>query len=770
MNEQGSDSAVKASAIYGAIFQATTEGILVACQESLRIMVANPAACRMFGYAEAEFLELTVPDLHPPELRTLVRVNFADGCAGLRSVLPTQIFQRADGSQFVADISTAPLEIGDERALVGLITDRSEQQALQDELVGMRDWLRALVEALPYPVFAKDRSRRYTFVNPAWEQLTGRRATDAIGRTLDELMPPEIARAHLEQDQRVLEVGGGASYEASIPTGNGSVLEVVFQKACTRGRDGAVTGLVGSVLDLTERKRVEQALADSEARLRAMFDAAHTVAFVIADARSDDVPIVEFSPGAERLFGWTRAEALGRPVSVLTAELSRLFRRQPGRTDRTSVRDEIQLARRDGSTFPAMVTLCPLRESKDQSGTILLVAVDLSRVRAAEHERERLAEQLRQVQKMESLGTLAGGIAHDFNNLLGVILGHAEVVQDQVGSEDEAGVAMLRLVSATHRARDLVRRLLAFARRAEGEPRPLALAEIVDESVRLVRATIPVSTAVHVELDPDTGYVHADPVQLQQVLINLATNAWHAVEPGGAMWVRVAPLDVPEGVPATFDAPPGRWALLEVRDSGHGMDDVTLARIFEPYFTTKAPGRGTGLGLSVVHGIVTAHGGHIRVQSREGEGTVVRVLLPRLATVPAREPLPEAAQPPRGAGRILLAEDEDDLRDVLVRHLRALGYTVFAYPTAEQALEHARATPDRVDALLTDMTMPGMSGAELADNVRTLRPDLPVIICTGYSELLDEAGAHRRGYNGFLMKPVGRTELATALRTVLEKD
>ncbi len=766
MSEPCSNNAITSAAIYGAIFQASTEGILVACQDTLRVMLANPAACRMFGYSEAEFLALTVPDLHPPELRTLVRMNFADGCAGRRSLLPSQLFRRADGTLFVADLSTAPLAVGDRRALVGLITDRTEQQALQAELTGVRDWLRALVEALPLPVFAKDPDRRVTLVNPAWEAAMGLQARAVVGQSTQPCLAecdPDICRGH---DEAVLGGGANETYEAHLQTAGGTPRDIICSKAVVRRRDGAVTGLVGSVVDISERKQIERALADSEARLRAMLEAAHAVAFVIADARADDVSIVEFSPGAERIFGWSRAEALGRPVSILTADLRRLFGDRVAQTDRTSVREEIQLSRRDGTTFPAMVTLCPLRQGTAQTGTILLVAIDLSQVRAAEHEREKLAENLRQSQKMESLGTLAGGIAHDFNNLLGVILGHAEVVEDAVDEESEAGASLARLVAATHRGRNLVRRLLAFSRRAESEPRPIDLAAVVDEAVRLVRATIPVSVAIHLDLAPDSGFVHADPVQVQQVLINLATNAWHAMEPSGSMNVRVARLGADEQ--AADGLSPGNWALLEVRDSGHGMDEETLARIFEPYFTTKSAGRGTGLGLSVVHGIVTAQGGQIRVWSRPGEGTIVRVLLPRLESAPAAPPTADKPPAPRGTGRILVAEDEDDLRDVLTRHLRALGYTVAAFPNAEEALAHARATPHEVDLLLTDMTMPGMSGAELADHVRALRPDLPVIVCTGYSELLDEATSSARGFDRFLMKPVGRTDLATALRAALE--
>jgi PAS domain S-box-containing protein len=753
------------SAIYGAIFQAASEGILVACQDTLRVMLANPAACRMFGYSEAELLALTVPDLHPSELRALVRMNFADGCAGRRSLLHSQLFRRADGSLFVADISTAPLDVGGRRALVGLLTDRSEQQALQAELIGVRDWLRALVESLPLPVFAKDPERRITLVNPAWEHAMGLQARAVVGQSNLPCLAecdPDICRRH---DEAVLGGGANETYEAHLQTVAGTPRDIVCSKAVVRGRDGAVTGLVGSVIDTTERKRIERALADSEARLRAMLEAAHAVAFVIADARADEVSIIEFSPGAERIFGWSRAEALGRPVSILTADLRRLFGDRVAQTDRTSVREEIQLSRRDGTTFPAMVTLCPLRQGPALTGAILLVAIDLSQVRAAEHEREKLAEHLRQSQKMESLGTLAGGIAHDFNNLLGVILGHAEVVEDVVDEESEAGASLARLVAATHRGRDLVRRLLAFSRRAESEPRPVDLAAIVDEAVSLVRATIPASVIIHVDAAPDAGYVHADPVQVQQVLINLATNAWHAMEAAGTMTVRVKRLDVAERDPVGL--PPGTWSLLEVSDSGHGMDEDTLARIFEPYFTTKGAGRGTGLGLSVVHGIVTAQGGQIRVWSRPGEGTIVRVLLPRLESAPPAPPTTVKPTAPRGSGRILVAEDEDDLRDVLSRHLRALGYAVAAFPNGEEALAHARATPHEIDLLLTDMTMPGMSGAELADHLRALRPDLPVIVCSGYSELLDEATSAQRGFDRFLRKPVGRADLAAALQSAL---
>ena len=764
------DLAASASGLYRAAVRAATEGMLAACHQTGRLLMVNPAACRMLGYAETDLLAMTVFDLHPAELGPFIRQTFDEACRGQRAMVPTVLFRRADGSLFPGDVHVAAFELDGRPCVVGMLTDRTEQQSLQAELIGVRDWLRALVEALPHPVFAKDRERRFTLVNPAWEAAIGVRSPDALGHTIEELFPRADADLHRASDLRLLEQGGTHSYQTGIAPPDREPRDVLFTKASTYGRDGAVTGLVGSIIDLGDARRTELALAHSEARLRAMLEAATSVAFVIADATSDEVPIREFSPGAERLFGWSRAEALGRPVAVLTAEPRQLLAPGQSANERSSVRDEVQLVRRDGTTFPAMVTLRPLRSGGGSRGEVLLVAVDLSRVRAAEHERERMAEQLRQAQKMESLGNLAGGIAHDFNNLLGVILGHAEVVQDALppDGDGEGAQALTRLVSATNRSRDLIRRLLAFARRADSAPRPVALGPVVDEGVRLVRATIPVSMALELDLAPDAGVVHADPVQLQQVLINLATNAWHAMEPAGTLGVRVARVDVPgPGVNGDTDVPPGAWSLLQVRDSGHGMNEETLARIFEPYFTTKGPGRGTGLGLSVVHGIVTAHGGHIRVSSRPGAGTDVRVYLPRIEARPV-EPASDPTLPAiHGHGRVVIAEDDDDLRDVLTRHLRALGYDAAAFPSGEAALEHVRRAPAAVDVLVTDMTMPGMSGADLADQARALHPGLPVVICTGYSDLLDEATAQRRGFDRFLMKPVARADLAAALSGVL---
>jgi len=764
------DFPTRAAPLYRAAVQAAAEGVAVACHKTGAVLLVNPALCRMLGYDEATLLTMTVFDLHPAEMRSFVRMAFDEACRGVRPVIPALLFQRSDGTLFPGDVHAAPFELDGRPCVVGMLTDRTEQQALQTELMGVRDWLRALVEALPYPVFAKDRARRFTLVNPAWEAFLGVRSADALGRTIDDVFPAAVAALHRPSDERLLEQGGSASYEAHVATPAGEARDVLFSKAATRGRDGAVTGLVGSVIDLTGLKRAETALAESEGRLRAMLEAANTVAFVIADARTDDVPIREFSPGAERLFGWSRAEALGRPVSALAAEPRRLFGSAAPALERSSVRDEMQLVRRDGATFPAMVTVRALRQGSTPTGEVLLVAVDLSRVRAADLERERMAEQLRQSQKMESLGTLAGGIAHDFNNLLGVILGHAEVVRDALPEADDAegGQALTRLVSATYRARDLVRRLLAFARRADSAPRDVSLTAVVEEAVRLVRATIPVSMTIQLELDPVAAFVQADPVQLQQVLINLATNAWHAMEPAGTLSVRVVRLDAPgEGGAAAADLPPGRWVLLEVRDTGHGMDEATVARMFEPYFTTKGPGRGTGLGLSVVHGIVTAHGGRIRVSSRPGAGTRVCVYLPRLEAPVVEAPAAPEPAPAHGHGRVLLADDDDELRELLSRHLRGLGYEVAAFPSGEHALAHARNASEPFDVLVTDMTMPGMSGADLADRIRELLPGLPVIVCTGYSDLLDEAEAARRGFDRFLMKPVGRADLARALQGVL---
>src|SRR5262249_14632886 len=373
-------------------------------------------------------------------------------------------------------------------------------------------------------------------------------------------------------------------------------------------------------------------------------------------------------------------------------------------------------------------------------------------------ERKRLEAQLRQAQKMEAIGTLAGGIAHDFNNILTAILGYTELALDDIRHEGHAWRYLHEVHKAGLRAKTLVQQILTFSRRTEQLRIPVQLPVLLEEALALLRASLPSTIEIHQAITQDVGPVLADPTQLHQVLLNLCANAAHAMrETGGRLEVRLEAVDVDEQVTAQQpELQPGPYVCITVTDTGHGMTPEIMERIFEPFFTTKGPGEGTGMGLALVHGIITNHGGTVLVASIVGQGTTFTVYLPCSADLGQAQAALEGSlltDIPTGAERVLLVDDEVALVHLGEAILRRLGYEVVACTSSTEALEVFRVAPQRFDLVITDQTMPHMTGERLAQALRHLRPDIPIILCTGFSHAMHAERAPELRIDAFLMKP-----------------
>jgi PAS domain S-box-containing protein len=380
----------------------------------------------------------------------------------------------------------------------------------------------------------------------------------------------------------------------------------------------------------------------------------------------------------------------------------------------------------------------------------------------------RQAEQLRHAQKMEAIGTLAGGIAHDFNNILTAILGYTELTLHAVPHNGRVQQHLQHVLTAGRRAKDLVQQILTFSRKSEPERKPVHLPLVVEEALKLLRASLPTTIAIRQNIATDVGMVLADPTQIHQVLMNLCANAEYAMRAtGGVLEIRLEAIDV-DAVFGVQHPPlrPGPHVRLAIRDTGHGMPPEILARIFEPFFTTKGVGQGTGMGLAVVHGIVISHNGVITVQSAPGAGTTFEIYLPRIATMPHGETRP-AESIPGGTGSILFVDDEEALALLGQKMLEHLGYHVVVSTSSVEALDLFRATPYRFDLVVTDQTMPHMTGEALARELRRIRPDIPIILCTGFSYTMDAEKAAAQGIDAFLMKPLTAHDVGGAIYRVL---
>ena len=441
------------------------------------------------------------------------------------------------------------------------------------------------------------------------------------------------------------------------------------------------------------------------------------------------------------------------------------------RAGHTDQRD-LCLRRADGSPLWATVSMSPILDEGGRYAGALAMVTDISARRQAEEQQSRLESQLLQSQKMEAIGTLAGGIAHDFNNITAAILGNLALGREVLTPALASAARLDQIQVAAERGRSLVQQIAAFSRRQAPERTRQALKPLMEESVRLLRTALPARVSLRWQAADDSVVVHADATQLQQVLMNLCTNAWHAMEGGtGHIDIGLESVLLDDRTAAAWALPPGRYACIRVRDDGCGMDDATRARIFEPFFTTKPVGQGTGLGLSVVHGIVSAHGGAIRVDSQPGQGSRFDILLPQ--AVPAgADASPQAQAPgpqPRGQGQHVLYVDDDPVVLAMVDGLlTSLGYRVTSMTDAPQALARALQAEDPVDVVVTDYNMPDLSGVALASQLQAQRPGLPVLLTSGYVAETLRAEALQAGIRHVMQKEYTLEQLAPLLQQVLD--
>jgi signal transduction histidine kinase/ActR/RegA family two-component response regulator len=399
-----------------------------------------------------------------------------------------------------------------------------------------------------------------------------------------------------------------------------------------------------------------------------------------------------------------------------------------------------------------------------------LYALALNRAHT-QQEREVLLSELRQAQKMEAIGTLAGGIAHDFNNILTPILGYSEIALLSLDPEDQLYGDIQAIYQAGDRAKELINRILAFSRQHEDELSPLMMQPILKETIKLLRSTLPTTIEIRQNIDPNCGAVISDLTQFQQIIMNLSTNASHAMETSGG----ILEISLQEIKLSMDDAlikqglSPGATACLTISDTGCGMDKATLARIFDPYFTTKEQGKGTGMGLAMVHGIVHSHHGHITVYSEPGKGTSFRIYFPIVSTETESKVAAPLASTVGGTERILLVDDEKAIATMLSTMLERLGYHVQPITDSVEALEMFKAQPELYDLVITDQTMPHLTGGELAKELLAIRADIPIILCTGFSASFTEELAKKIGIREYLMKPVIIQELTEKIRAALKK-
>lgn len=523
---------------------------------------------------------------------------------------------------------------------------------------------------------------------------------------------------------------------------------------------------------IVEQHAAQETLVRSEHKYRTLIENLPQTVFL----KDKDLVYISCNEHFARNFGIRPEEVAGKTDrDFFPRELADKYRADDRRILETGVTEDIEEPYiQDGKKVWVHTVKTPLKDKDGNCLGVLGIFWDITEQKRQEEEKTELEARLRQAQKMEAIGTLAGGIAHDFNNILYALLGYTQVTMDEVAEDSKAYSNLKEIFKAGERATVLVDQILAFSRQTEQTQQPILLQPVIKESLKLLRASLPTTIDIRHKIDPKCSTILSDPVQVQQVLMNLCTNASQAMGEGsGTLEVGLTEEDVDPASDAAFaDLPQGTYVHLTVTDTGCGMDEATLERIFEPYFTTRGDAHGTGLGLATVHGIVKSHRGAITVQSRPGEGTTFNVFFPVVAQKDARfssadlAPLEDLTKTPIGTERVLLVDDEDMVVRSISIALKRLGYVVTGFTSSAKALEAFRSDPDRFDVVITDYTMPDLTGAALAKELLTIRADIPIILCTGYSERISGPEAKALGIQEYLRKPITRKALSKAIRRV----
>jgi PAS domain S-box-containing protein len=761
-DRKAAEEGLRASeARYRLLFETESDALLLVDVASLRLVDANPAAEDLWGYDRAELLSLTVANLSAEPDSTLDSIRTPTG----RVHIPLRWHRRRDGTVFPVEITANRLLLDGRLTVVAAVRDITARRQAEEALRASEEQYRAIFNASADALVLRDAQFRIVDVNATYEAMSGYSRAEVIG--VDQVLanPPQTHGTLRELHDRAL-AGEPMVIETQLVRRDGLGREVELRAVPVRHRGEPHVLWMGR--DITERKRTEEALRGSEEQYRAMFNASAD-ALMLWNSRLQRVDV---NAAHEKIFGFAREDVVGRgfeglpyPDDMVRPRIEMVRRALGGE----ACRAELEALRKDGRRIMTELRTIPFQHRGEPH--VLQIARDITDRKRAEEERVRLEAQLRQAQKMEAIGQLTGGIAHDFNNILTSVVGYVVLA-----SERDAAAADPRLLhyleqaeQSCRRARDLIQQMLTFSRGQRGERRGVALAALVREGAQLVRPMLPASLELQIDAEAD-AVVRADPVQLEQVLLNLCINARDATNGSGVIRVAVRERERCECICASCrERVSGRYVELSVADDGPGIAPELLERIFEPFFSTKDVGKGTGMGLSVVHGIVHEHEGHVCVDAPRGGGTVFRVLLP--VADAAADDAGGASRPavatrrPRLSGRVLLVDDEHAVLAFMRELLESWGLTVTACGSAADALEALDACD--FSLVITDQTMPRMTGLQFAAMLRERRPRLPVVLYTGYAEGLPEGGIEQAGIRALVRKPIEPAELRRAITPLL---
>ena len=772
-----------------------------------QIIEVNDGFLNITGYQYAEAIGKSTVDLHLWD-REEDRVAAVNELSKSGKVRGREFqFRKKSGEMITGLFSADIIPINDQQFVLSSISDITDRKRAEIALRESEQRWATTLASIGDAIIATDVGGKIIFMNVVAEELTGWTLREAS-------MKPVVGVFNIVNEQnrqkvespvtKVLQKGNivGLANHTVLVRKDGTEVPIDDSGAPIKDLNGKTTGVVLVFRDITERKKAEQALRESEARANALIKYAPTGIYEI-DYRGPS--FISLNDAMCQILGYSREELFSIGPSALLDDngralfADRIRRQLAGEKAEESV--EYRVRKKDGSLIDAILNVS-LNPGGGGPGRALVVAYDITERKRMEGElrrsrdeleirvqertaelarankelqeemakREKAEQQLLQTQKLESIGTLAGGIAHDFNNILGAIVINSEMALFDLPKGSGLRSNLELILKSGIRGKDLVRQMLLFSRKSEKKQEIITLTPLIKETFKLLRSSLPTTIQMKLLLETESDSVSADPSQIQQVIMNLCTNAAYAMRgTTGSIDISLQGItfgltDLPEA-----DMQPGHYLVLSVKDTGSGMDEEVKKRIFEPFFTTKPVGEGTGLGLSVAYGIVKNHKGNITVYSEPGRGSIFRVYLPKADTgvsVQTETPRPI----PKGNERILLVDDEEIIVNSVRNMLQHLGYQVTAVMDSQEALKIFSADSSQFDLVMTDQTMPFMTGEDLGKELMRIRPDIPIILCTGYSDMISSEKATAMGFRGFIMKPFTVREGAELVRWVLDQN
>jgi two-component system, cell cycle sensor histidine kinase and response regulator CckA len=743
-----------------------------------RCIGQNLAAARMFGYSNEESLGRSGAEWIASESRDLVRNNMLSGYEEPY----VAVALRKDGTTFPCEIQGKMLDYHARRIRVTALRDITERKIAEDSLreseqryKSLYSLMRLMCDNVPDLIWAKDLERRFVFVNRAVceKLLIAEDTTEPVGK--DDMFFVQRERdAHSDNpywhtfgeicvDSDAVVINNQESkrfYEFGNVKGQFLYLDVY--KAPFLNEQGEMIGTVGCGRDVTAEKRHEEQLRELDQKTRLVVEHSPVGIAIFQDGQyryanpellkifgceSDDQVLGEqmirfVAPGHQRLF------------------VERCKRHIEGKSGRPSY--QVQGIKRNGELFD--MVLWPRKIDYEGQPAILAFVMDVT-------ETKNLRNQLMRAQKMEAIGTLAGGIAHDFNNLLQVILGYSELMIMNPALPDQFSRGIKSINKVAVNGADLVRRVLTFARKTENEAALLNLNDKIIQIRELLDRTIPKMIQIELKLSKDPSSIKADPSQVEQIIMNLAVNAGHAMPVGGNLVIETQSVNIDKAYCLDhIEATPGPYILLSVSDTGHGIDRKTMERIFEPFFTTKGPGIGTGLGLSMVYGIVKQHGGHITCYSEPGAGATFKIYFPAIVSEVKFEKPKDLVRPKGGTETILLVDDDDSVRDVGEEMLCEYGYRVITASNGREALEIYSAEQERISLVILDLFMPEMGGKECLRALLQMDPKVRALVVSGFTQNGEITDVLDSGARGFIGKPFDIPQLLEKIRKIIDED